>query len=262
MTWNALVHGYSRARNPIVMAAGTGGGQRDRCVHRRGCTGPGHVRVRVARRRANAAMNPSVGVVRGNAEITRHTKPFSQRSIVDVELDQRLGMVRDERNGHDQHGHAVVRRACDFRLRARSDPGLRCRARLIADDRVGRLVPALPHMRDGLLDLPTGTGRRPARSVPAARARKTAREDLSPVPTAPGPHATPRAATRRSPQYRPHRSDNSTAWWYPPPTRLARPPRATLSPSCQWSWWNAAGTAAAARPHPASSRARLSRSQR
>ena len=222
------------------------------------------VRARASHQIRQCRDERGIGVLRRDTEIARHTEPFRQRAIVDVELHQRLGMLRDERDRHHQHRDAVMRGTLDLRLGARPDPALRRRARLVADHPVRPPAPHAASTRATVCSICHWYGSpRLHDRLPAAHARRTARAIRSPD------RAAARAAAMRLRSKRGGGGDVARIGRVAAErrgvchqARRAPPPRATRSASCRSSWWNTADTAAAARPRPASSRAPPARSRR
>src|SRR5689334_6230777 len=90
----------------------------------------------------------------GHAEVAWHTETLRQVTVIDVQLHQRLRMVRDKGNRYNEQRSLVMRGARYFVLGTWRKPALRSGARLITQGPVTLLAPCREYTSDGLLDLP------------------------------------------------------------------------------------------------------------
>ncbi len=117
---------------------------------------------------------------------------FGHSPIVDVEFDQRLDVLGDERDRRDEDGLAVRRCPGDGFLGRRSDPLQRTNARLVADLDLPVGRQARLQRRGGALDLPLVWIAGFPRGSPAARAAESRARTFGGLP------AICQAVSRRS----------------------------------------------------------------
>src|SRR3546814_7732419 len=70
---------------------------------------------------------------RGHPDVTRDACPRRHLGVLHVQLDQRLGMLRDEGDRHQHEGPAFAAGPLHLVFGIRLEPDLRRRAALIAD---------------------------------------------------------------------------------------------------------------------------------
>src|SRR5262245_19493366 len=121
-----------------------------------GRTGDGLRRVERASNQAGKAVDKfGMGAHGRNPDVVGHARFPGDLRVFDVELDQCLGVFRNEGGRYDDEAYALLASPADLVFGGGTDPLERSDPALVADSViVRRILPTLENRLDGALDLP------------------------------------------------------------------------------------------------------------